>query len=41
MMDGDPRERFDSIVVSNILLCAHIMSKEALVAVLRQISHKE
>ena len=34
MMDGDPRERCDSIVFSNILLCAHIMSKEALVAVL-------
>ena len=37
MMDGDLRERCDSIVCSNILLCAHIMSKEALVVVLRRL----
>ena len=35
MMDGDPRERYDSIVCSNIPLCAHILSKEALVVILR------
>ena len=37
MMDGDLRERYDSIVHSNIPLCAHIVSKEALLAVLRQL----
>ena len=37
MMDGDPREGYDSIVCSNIPLCAHIVSKEALVAVLRRL----
>ena len=37
MIDGDPRERYDSILCSNIPLCAHIVSKEALVDVLRRL----
>ena len=37
MMDGDPRDRYDSIVSSNIPLCSHIVSKEALVVVLRKL----
>ena len=36
-MDGDPRERYDSIVCSNIPLCAHIVYKEVLVAVIRRL----